>query len=65
MTVHEARRCIAACADYLRRVDGSPRAANDLHQAARAFFAEGVRQARLDSSSAETADDLIDELWGR
>lgn len=43
----EARRCINAIADYLRRVDDSPRAADDLHRAVRILVVDTEKQTRL------------------
>lgn len=65
MSPDEARRCIAACADYLRRRDDSPKAANDLYHAGRALFEAGVKAAREDACGQETDTDLVAELWGR
>lgn len=39
MDLATARRCVAACAKYLRRVDDSPRAARDLEEAVRVIEA--------------------------
>ena len=33
MNIHEARRCIRYCVNYLRLIDESPRAARDLIEA--------------------------------
>jgi hypothetical protein len=41
----EASRCINAIADYLRRTDDSPRAADDLQQAVRILIADAIQRA--------------------
>lgn len=49
MELAEARRCVAACAKYLRERDDSPRAAADLEQAVKVI----EEHARLQGATSK------------
>jgi len=43
MDLATARRCVEACAEYLRQRDDSPRAARDLRQAVKVIETEAAK----------------------
>ena len=46
MNIHEARRCIRYCVNYLRLVDESPRAARDLVEAINVIVKHNIKLAK-------------------
>lgn len=62
MTVHDAHRCVSACANYLQTKDDSPQAARDLREAV-FVITEHCDEGKADSLLKWLDDHTDFEQW--